>query len=359
MKQLKDFADSINKCSKCGMCQAVCPVFKATGNECAVSKGKFVMLDGVLKGDLKLSKTINKYLEMCLKCDKCSKFCPSGIDVCEIFRTAKSEYLTNSPEGKFVKFLESELIFDNLINLAGIFNSGKQHSNPKNPVKKLLFFKGCANKLFKSSDNAVKDIFSRTCYSLIENDKLKCCGVPFLSSGNLSRYESVENFNTELINQIDCDAVITDCASCMTVLQKYPELQKPVIDFTEFLVNENIKFRFDKPVRVTFHKPCHYDKYNVFKKLIQNCENAEYTEMPEYDECCGFAGQFAFTNRKLSKELSKNKIINALTVNSDIILTTCPACVMGLKQGLSLVKQKNKPKVMNITEFLAAAQIIE
>ena len=76
MKKLSDFKDEISKCSKCGLCQSVCPIYKLTGNDCAVSRGKFVMLDGVLKGDLKLNKNINKYLDLCLKCDKCSNFCP-------------------------------------------------------------------------------------------------------------------------------------------------------------------------------------------------------------------------------------------------------------------------------------------
>ena len=61
MKKLVDYKKDIAKCSKCGLCQSVCPVFKETGNECAVSKGKFVMLDGVLKGDLKLNKNMGNF----------------------------------------------------------------------------------------------------------------------------------------------------------------------------------------------------------------------------------------------------------------------------------------------------------
>ena len=106
MKNLNDFKDDINKCSKCGLCQSVCPVYKITGNDCAVSRGKFVMLDGVIKGDLKLNKNIEKYLDMCLKCGKCTNFCPSAIDVCKIFENAKYEYTKNTNLGKFIFFLE-------------------------------------------------------------------------------------------------------------------------------------------------------------------------------------------------------------------------------------------------------------
>jgi len=44
MDKLKDFETELNKCSKCGLCQAVCPIFKITQNDCTVSKGKFIML---------------------------------------------------------------------------------------------------------------------------------------------------------------------------------------------------------------------------------------------------------------------------------------------------------------------------
>ena len=111
MNNLNDFKDDINKCSKCGLCQSVCPVYKITGNDCAVSRGKFVMLDGVIKGDLKLNKNIEKYLDMCLKCGKCTNFCPSAIDVCKIFENAKYEYTKNTNLGKFIFFLESKYIF--------------------------------------------------------------------------------------------------------------------------------------------------------------------------------------------------------------------------------------------------------
>ena len=67
MKTLKDFRQQINSCSKCGLCQAQFPIYKITGNDCSVSRGHFIMLQGLIKGDLKMSKTINRYLDLCLK----------------------------------------------------------------------------------------------------------------------------------------------------------------------------------------------------------------------------------------------------------------------------------------------------
>ena len=121
MKNLKDYKEIIHNCSKCGLCQGVCPVYLETGNECTVSRGQFIMLQGVIKGDLKINKNINKYLDLCLKCGKCSGFCPSEIDIVEVILSAKAEYFKTSLEGKILSILQSKWIFNTFINCAEIF----------------------------------------------------------------------------------------------------------------------------------------------------------------------------------------------------------------------------------------------
>lgn len=382
MKKLEDFADDINKCSKCGLCQSVCPVYKITGNDCAVSRGKFVMLDGVLKGDLKLNKNIEKYLDMCLKCGKCKNFCPSNIDVCEIFNTAKYECAKNTIQGKFEKFFESKLVFGTFMKFMKIFrriNSAASISgNRGEGCIKLLYFKGCVNNVYPKTERALKKIFSNLNVEIIERD-FDCCGLPFLSSGNMERFEEVKKYNLALMDS-DFDYILTDCASCESTLKGYfnsthaplttedkkASFESAVarsdggfsfVNAAEFLAGQNIKFKFKKPVKVTFHKPCHLENDDFLKPLLQKCENVEYIEAEDYDECCGFAGEFAIKNHKISKNISVKKANNIAKTNADIVLTTCPACILGIKQGF-LFSGKKSPKVMNIMEFLADSQII-
>lgn len=382
MKKLEDFADDINKCSKCGLCQSVCPVYKITGNDCAVSRGKFVMLDGVLKGDLKLNKNIEKYLDMCLKCGKCKDFCPSNIDVCEIFNTAKYECAKNTIQGKFEKFFESKLVFGTFMKFMKIFrriNSAASISgNRGEGCIKLLYFKGCVNNVYPKTERALKKIFSNLNVEIIERD-FDCCGLPFLSSGNMERFEEVKKYNLALMDS-DFDYILTDCASCESTLKGYfnsthaplttedkkASFERAVarsdggfsfVNAAEFLAGQNIKFKFKKPVKVTFHKPCHLENDDFLKPLLQKCENVEYIEAEDYDECCGFAGEFAIKNHKISKNISVKKANNIAKTNADIVLTTCPACILGIKQGF-LFSGKKSPKIMNIMEFLADSQII-
>lgn len=351
MNNLKDFKSEINKCSKCGLCQSVCPVYKITGNDCAVSRGKFVMLDGVLKGDLKLSKTINKYLDMCLKCGKCKDFCPSGIDVCKIFETAKYEYAKNTLLGKFIFFLESKWVFGNILKILSLIRPFTPSSSGTGEKLKLLYFRGCANYILPYTDKLLKKLPN---IEIIEKD-FDCCGLPFLSSGNLERYEEVKAHNLKQIENIDFDYIFTDCASCESTLKEYFPSHVKFINLGELLVKLGLKFKSKKPLKVTFHKPCHLGNIDFLKPLFDNCENTEYIEMPEFDDCCGFAGEFAVKNKKLSSTLSRKKAQNIILTKADYVTTTCPACLLGLKQGL--FNFKNTPKVISLSKFINKLEI--
>ena len=121
MKKLSDYKENIHTCSKCGLCQGACPLYKVTGNDCTVSRGIFIMLSGVINGDLKMSKTLNRYLDLCLKCGACSKFCPSGIDAVKIINAAKSEYFKLHWMEKFISFIQKHFIFKLLPELVSMF----------------------------------------------------------------------------------------------------------------------------------------------------------------------------------------------------------------------------------------------
>ena len=356
MKQLKDFKEDINKCSKCGLCQSVCPVYKETGNDCAVSRGKFVMLEGVLKGDLKLNKTIIKYMDLCLKCGKCKDFCPSGIDACKIFETAKYEYTKNTFGGKFVKFLQSEYVFGNLLKLFS-------RRTPRIQGKKgerVLYFRGCADKIFPNTEKALKKILSHYDIELTEKD-FDCCGQPFLSSGNLERFEQVKKNNITLM-QGDFDCILTDCASCESTLKSYfdnPEYSyTQILNIGEFLAKHPKKFVFKKKTRVTFHTPCHLENSDFIKDIISQCENVEYVEMEGVDDCCGFAGEFALKNNKISRTIGRKKAQNIMNTNTDYVLTLCPACILGIKQGFMANGNFKHQPILNLVEFLSQADKI-
>ena len=98
MKNFLDYTGELNKCSQCGLCMSVCPLYEETKNDCSNARGLCAMLNGVIKKELEFDETVLKYLDRCLKnknCNKCKNFCPSGIDLQIIFDSAKEFYESN------------------------------------------------------------------------------------------------------------------------------------------------------------------------------------------------------------------------------------------------------------------------
>ena len=345
MRSLKSFEKELNKCSNCGLCESVCPIFKLNKNDCAVSKGKFIMLQGVTRGELKLSKNINRYLDMCLKCGKCAKYCPSGIDAVQIFNTAKWEYMKNTLRGKIVKMLSSFI---------HIRTTRKFYSSFPTQNDKIIYFRGCVNNILPNTDKYLRKIFKNVPLNIVTPD-FECCGLPYLSEGNMEGFVKAAQHNAKLLKG-NYTYLVTDCASCEDTVLNYHKYiknfgipEKKSKNWGDIIAEKDLKFKFKTPVKVTFHKPCHLKDDSFFEKIINNCENVEYVKMNDYDECCGCAGSFILKNRGLSKELSHRKAENIDATDADYVITTCPACILGLKQG------KPKAKVLSLLEFLALA----
>ena len=79
MKEFLNYEDEIYKCSRCGLCQTVCPVYKATLNECALSRGKFNILNGIIKGELKFSDRVKNILIYARAVMPAKNFAPAGL----------------------------------------------------------------------------------------------------------------------------------------------------------------------------------------------------------------------------------------------------------------------------------------
>lgn len=411
MKKLIDYKEEIHTCSKCGLCQSVCPVYEITGNDCSVSRGKFIMLNGIIKGDLELNKNVDKYLNMCLKCNACKNFCPSNIDARKIFLAAKADYFKKNKSSKIVKIFQSKFVFKTFLQavklavkiyralkidkilpvfypiflkmgwlgkkiiLTNEFVSVKNVEFKKTscisvPLSKVVYFKGCVNEFINPSvKNAAENILSRLGIEVLPIN-FDCCGMPFLSCGNVEQFEQQAVFNLSQIPD-EFDYFLTDCASCQDAFKEYKkvvrdeDLLKKIdkiieksVNINEFLVNNINSIEFEENTSVTFHKPCHLEDMSFLQKILDKSKNLEYIEMTEFDKCCGFSGEFAIKNPELSEQISKKKAKNAIATCADYILTSCPACTLGLTQGIIENEDITSiSKIMNLVEFVSLANI--
>lgn len=369
MKRLKDYSEEIYKCTKCGLCQAVCPIFRETGLETSVSRGKFTILNGIVNGQLKFNKKIGKYLDMCLGCRACFDFCPAGINAEEIINAARAEYASKygvNPVKKLIingtKHFKVPIsvvlnLFKSFRHLERSERSKRDSSGqaPQNDTKgKVVYFPGC----FETSKNAVIAVLERNGYEVIIPKGFSCCGMAAKTSGDMQTFTELVENNISKIPE-DTEFIITECASCGSAWQDYPEhIAKKAINIYKFLdsidlyIPENVSYNHT----VTWHDPCHLVRFQGVKdeprNILRKIPGLKFIEMEEADSCCGAAGTFAVTKPQVSLPISKRKAQNIINTGADVVSTSCSGCKIGITQGLASLKTL-KP-IKSPIEILAA-----
>lgn len=229
-KKTEDYKEILHGCSKCGLCQKVCPVFAETKNEKYLARGIIIMLRSVFNKKLKL-KDAAKHIDNCIACTKCKDICPSEIDMSEISICIKKECLDNNKIKKvFVEFLQSDFILGVLLYAANILRSLFIKKSKKFD-KKVIFFIGCKTPL--STINKITEKYNRESIEVIYVNSV-CCGLPYLQSGNIKQFKKSAEKNMNKIK--DYDKVYFICEKCLNVFNFYKQILNEHTNSKEFIL---------------------------------------------------------------------------------------------------------------------------
>jgi glycolate oxidase iron-sulfur subunit len=318
---LKKLDDQLVNCMRCGMCQAVCPLFNETGRETDVTRGKLALLDGLASQLLHNPENVNEILNRCLLCGTCQSNCPSGVRVIDIFLEARAimtGFFGLSPIKKaiFKGMLSNPKLFNSLTSISskfqGIFTKkvdvllgsscarfnapvvADRHFNSlaTTPFRKIFpqlntpagtsglrvaFFPGCVvDKMFPRIGESVIKILSRKEVGIFLPSGQACCGIPVLTSGDRQTFDHLIEMNLKLFADQKFDYLVTPCASCTaTIRELWPRLYggsrenlpdiaalgKKTRDITEFLTDvcpvSEHEPASEKDGSITYHDPCH------------------------------------------------------------------------------------------------------
>jgi len=324
LKLLGELDDQLVSCMRCGMCQAVCPIYGQTGLESDVARGKIALLEGLAKELVKDPKGVQDKVTRCLLCGSCAANCPSGVKALDIFLKARvilTGYmgLSTVKQAIFRGMLVKPKLFNKLLGMASMFQGlfttpvndiigsscsrwlepvlGERHLMllAKTPLHKdvpsldtpagksglkVAFFPGClADKIFPRVGHAVLKVLKHHGVGVFLPEGQACCGIPALSSGDRQSYEKLVRTNLEVFAKGQFDYLVTPCATCTSTMKKiWPmmsegmspteqaairELSAKIMDVNAFVVD---KLGLTPPapaadaVAVTVHDPCHLKK---------------------------------------------------------------------------------------------------
>ena len=118
--ELLPLHELIAKCNRCGFCQAGCPVFRVTGEEHSLSRGRMAIARGLMLGSLDLTREVMRALEDCLLCRGCTAHCFPALKTDEVVTTIRHAYITRHGQPVWQRILFRTILSDSKkIELSG------------------------------------------------------------------------------------------------------------------------------------------------------------------------------------------------------------------------------------------------
>jgi len=410
---IAEYYDDIAQCNKCGFCQVACPVFRSTGHESGVARGRLALLRAIIEGRLEWDKELEGPLYDCLGCGACTANCAPSVPTADLIVKARSEYLEKVGRKPIHHLLFDQLLpyprrlhlaaravalgkntgASNLARALGLLRIfGRDFSRAEEIIKKLPpqpfrdkfkpgsyegsgetlgigYFVGCGVDVIQQEAGETTLGLLKKLGKTVTILNNCCCGLPAYSYGDIDAAKKLAGKNLDILSTDEFDVIVTDCSSCASFLKKYPEIfadderrgQAETVasrfkDMVELIVpNEPVSVFPENPVVATYHDPCHASRGQGLAKepreILKNIEGIEYREMPEADWCCGGAGSYALSHYDLSQKVLDRKMKNLKKTDAAILVTSCPACMIQLSFGVR--RHGLKTKVCHISQVVA------
>jgi len=405
--------DDISQCNKCGFCQVACPIFRSTGHESGVARGRLALLRAIIEGRLEWSPEIEGPLFDCLLCGACTANCFPAIPTADLVLKARSEYLDKVGRKSIHRLLFEYLLphprrlhwaaravalgknsglsdVAQALGLLRIFGRNLPRANEiverfpnrafRGKIKpgayegrgeslRVGYFVGCGvDVITQKAGMATLHLLKKIAREVHILDNC-CCGLPAWSYGDTAATRKLAEKNLNMLADKELDVIVADCSSCASFLKKYAVVFPPghklhnkavsvvnrVQDMVELLFENQSQPRINRaPLVVTYHDPCHASRGQGIVKepreILEQLPGVVFKELPEADWCCGGAGSYAVAHHALSRQVLDRKMDNLKKTGADILVTSCPACVIQLSFGVR--RHGLNTRVCHISEML-------
>ncbi len=323
--ELLPLYDVIAKCNRCGFCQAGCPVFRVTGEEHSLARGRMAIARGLILGNFELSPDVVRALEDCLLCRGCTAHCFPALQTDQIVTAVRHAYISRHGQPVWQRILFRSILSDSkrletagrmalwakrsglatVAEKTGLLSLVDQRLAVANQVMRLPaakpflrgqpaqlpaparvkhrigYFVSCGLSFqFPEVVEATHRVLARNGCAVTVLDNT-CCGRPAHAYGDIAAAHAIAKKNVDrLAPAMGLDAILSECGSCSTFLKDYGSLlkddpayadkaaalSKKIRSFSEFLAGIGQNGALGKlEGTVTYHDPCHLS--NRFAKV--------------------------------------------------------------------------------------------
>ena len=352
---IRKYREQILQCSRCGFCQAVCPVYGATLRPGLNARGKMLLLKEVMDGRLDLSDELIESLFQCTTCASCANNCPSGVDVPEIIKQVRKDMVHIGSCHPAFKGMNEVLQQHTNIYAE---DEPEDFERERNRQAEHVYFIGCVGAYREDESTlATLDLLDRlqVDYTLI--DEVCCSGV--LEDVGYAINEDLARTNMERILATGAHTVLTGCPYCSRTFTNeapYERLREAgirVVHLSQFL--KDFDFGVQTDLKVTYHDPCDLGRHcgiyeeprETIRKIAPNF--VELTHHHADALCCGAGGGVRGAFAKNSIAMARRRLAEAESAEVDVVLTECNSCVHNLGNAKL---RRQKFKIYNTPQFI-------
>ncbi|NIQ37840.1 MAG: 4Fe-4S dicluster domain-containing protein [Proteobacteria bacterium] len=351
----RKYREQILQCSRCGFCQAVCPVFGATLRPSYNARGKMLLLKEVMDGKIELNDELIETLFQCTTCANCVENCPSGVEVPEIIKQVRKDMVhIGSCHPAFTGMNQVLHKYTNIYAEDEQVDFGRE----RNKKADYVYFVGCVGSYREDESTlATLDFLDRLNVNYTLIDEVCCSGV--LEDVGYQINEDLVRRNIDSIMATGAKTVVTGCPYCFRTFNhktQYTRLREKgvtVIHMSQLIRDFDLSVTTDK--RVTYHDPCdlgrHCGVYEEPRDTIRKIAS-DFVEMPHHHVdslCCGAGGGVRGAFAKNSIAMARRRLREAEEINAEVVLTECNSCVHNLSNAKL---RRQRFEIYNITAFI-------
>jgi heterodisulfide reductase subunit D len=378
---ISKYRQEIYKCTRCGYCREmvrerdntfrICPIRENTaGFETYTSKGKMLLMRGVLEGTLELTPKLSEIFFTCSTCGSCKAHCPVDIPTVEIFETFRKDLVD-----KELGLPAHEMFGMSAMEKKNPYNEPHEKRTawvPENfkfsrPAK-VAYFVGCTSSYRQQAlAIATFKILQKLGidFTILGPDEW-CCGSPLFRTGQVKLATELAKHNIEKLNELGVKEVIFSCAGCYRTFamdyKKIGKLDAKPITFSKFMqkeMNQGKLKLIDVPLKVTYHDPCHTTRslkkpdYKSPRKVLASLPGVELVEMVSTEAgsmCCGAGGGVKSAFPDIAISAAAKRVQQAKDTGATCLISTCPFCRRNLMDANE--KENLKMKIMDLTELI-------
>lgn len=198
-----------------------------------------------------------------------------------------------------------------------------------------------------------------------------CCGQPAFNAGMRAQARQMA-IHTIQVFEAAPGRVVVPSGSCAAMIRhSYPELfandpqwlprakalAARTYELSEFLVDHlgitDLGAHFSG--KITYHSSCHLLREMKVDRqprlLLAAVKDAEFVELPNTTECCGFGGVFSVEHPEISAAMLARKIANLEASDAPVVVSCDAGCVTNINGGLH--RRGMPQRAVHIADVLA------